>query len=247
MHDTPPSRRRAIMVLSPTAMQRIRSEPEGMILQRTEGLRLTSIDHDPVDEGLCVRDGFFAAGHLYLLSPFDTRTYVDASGAHEAFALERQHHFLRLCQALGATSLEVVDVRSIATEAEQKVGVGVEKGVAVKGSVETKRAEQLVRTLRTKHTFPGGAPDLVRAQELLDQTALSTDLEFTALLDLRRGRNPLRSHELDLTVTRSGRQQLKLAASVKVPAYAKLTMDYTTALKQREECQTRLRLRFDAD
>jgi hypothetical protein len=218
-----------------------------MILQRTEGLTLTSVDHDPANEGLFVRDGFFAAGHLYLLSPFDTRTYVDASGAHEAFALERQHHFLRLCQALGATSLEVVDVRSIATEDEQKIGVGVEKVVAVKGSVGSKQTEQLVRTLRTKHTFPGGPPDLAHAQELLDETALSGDLEFTALLDLRRGHNPLRSHEFDLTVTRSGRQQLKLAASVKVPTYAKLSVDYTTALKQREECQTRLRLRFDAD
>jgi len=203
---------------------------------------ITSSETNLEDKGLRIAEGWFEEGHIYLQSPFRNDLYVEATEASNVFAIERQNVFLQLCRALGAHSIEVLHVTRSTIESSQSIGGGVAKGVEVKAKVTTTQEDEFVRTLRTKDSFNGCAPNIALAQSILDATNLSSDLEFSTLVDLMRGDNPLKEREYELTATRSGRQQLSLGASLKVPAYAKLSVDYSTKLRTREEYQVRLRL-----
>ncbi|MFO0605023.1 MAG: hypothetical protein U0324_17720 [Polyangiales bacterium] len=221
------------------------AEPEGRVLARTQGVALLSSNSDPSSEGMRAHGGWFEEGHLYLQSPFRRELYVDAQEAQQVFAAERQAVFLRFCRALGALSIEVLRVSKSSAESARSVGVGVAKGYEAKAKMTSSQEEQFVSSLRQKDSFAGGRTDLELARSILDEVYLSTDLEFTTLLDLRSGSNPIVEREYDLTVTRSGKQQMDFAASLKVPAFAKLSVDYDTVLRVREEYQARLKIQFD--
>lgn len=240
----PPNRRRALLILHPDALRRIQTEPEGRMLVKAPGLVITSSDKNLEGDGLHTSGGWFEEGRMYLQSPFQKNFYAEATEANNIFAVERQQVFLRFCQALGLRSLEVLQVNRSTVESTQSIGGGVAKGVEIKAKTTSGQEDQFVRTLRTKDIFSGGPPDITLAERILEEVNLTADLEFSSLINLMRGINPLREREYELTVTRSGQQQLSLAASLKVPAYAKLSVDYGTKLRVREECQVRLRLVF---
>lgn len=237
-------RPRAILSLQPDAYRRMKVEPEGKVLERTQGVELVSTDTDLSPRGLQAHGGWFEQGRIYLQSPFRHDLYVDAAEAQQVFAMERQGVFLRYCRALGVQSLEVLHVTRSSSESTSTIGGGVTKGAEIKAKLTRNQEAQFVSTLRQKDTFVGGKPDFERAQSILDECGLSTDLEFTNLLELRRGSNPIVEREYEFTVTRSGQQQLQLATSLKVPSFARLSVDYGTVLRVREEYQARLKIKF---
>lgn len=214
------------------------------MLTRTQGLAIVSSDKDPASWSLQAHGGWFEEGRMYLQSPFQNHLYVEASEAHEFFAVERQRQFVRLCQALGARSIEVLNVHDVTRDATHDGGAGVKKGAEVEARVTANSKDRFTRTLRTMDVFKGAPPDLDSARRILADANLSSDSEFSCLLDLMGGTNLLREREYELTVTRSGQQQLSLAASVKVPVYAKVSVDYSSKLKVREEYQIRLKILF---
>ena len=181
---------------------------------------------------------------MYLQDPFRRNIYVEASTANDLFAIQRQRVFVKLCQLLGARSLEVKTVHVTKQEASREVDVGGGRGVEAKVQYAASTDDQLVQTLRTVNVFHGGVPDLRMALQLLEDSHLEDDHEFRSLVDLMDGPNPLREREYELTVTRSGQQQLSLAASLKVPAYARLSIDYASKLRTRTEYKVRLRIAF---
>lgn len=240
-----PRFRRALLVVTPSERERIVTDTLGRQFAATVGLAILDARSDWDSMPIRFSGGDPRPGCLFLQSPFDAGLYVGAEEAHVNFALERHRRFVRLCKILGARRVEVLRVDRLSEQATQQLsGTAGRSGFEVGASAKRVNGEELKRQLTTVDEFQGTPPDFAAARQLLADSGLRDDQEFQGLLELREGANALAQRQYKYTVTRSSKSVLALGASLKIPAYVKVTADYSAELKKVEELQLTVNVEF---
>lgn len=149
-------------------------------------------------------------GAIFVRNRFDRDQYIEMGGAYETIALSKFNEFARICQLLGARSLEVEELREI-SEAGVQTGLvnlkaGPVGGNAGGGSMQFKRVAQAVVASWTWET---GEPDQEQAELVAAQSGLRSDSMISGLLQ-QRGHlaNRLTMHDLLLDISSEAQNEI---------------------------------------
>ena len=212
-----------MFVLNQTDIDALRFEEDGPELLLNEETHI--LPYPPQQSAtLTVQDlidsGIARPGTVLIQSPFDKDIYQNSTQAVELFALDKHFYFSRLCRHLGAreVTIEQIDFKST----EDREIWSLKSDVPLRGSgggkIKNEELASFQSKLTLKDKFPGGAPDVPAARELLRKTGLLGDANMRSLLDMRQGSNKLTSRELQLNVTTETRGNLNVLANLSVPS-----------------------------
>ncbi|GAA1941556.1 hypothetical protein GCM10009775_36680 [Microbacterium aoyamense] len=166
---------------------------------------------------LLKESGQLASGTLLIQSPYDTGTYVSASEAIETFAVAKYHHFAVVASFLGARSLRVTDAKVERTAGDAKAAAKVgAKTVGVDAHLSADIASDLKAQLALETDFAGSDPDPDEALAYIREHNLLGEHSMTALVALRRGKNPVLRYQLTLDATKES--QMNIDSALKVSA-----------------------------
>jgi hypothetical protein len=240
-----PRNRRALVVIEQSVWKRLDDEPEARALLRSPEVTVLPSNLSARMLGVRVLGGDLNPNRVYLQNPFRPEHYVEAADAEGAFALDRQHHYLQLCQHLGAMEVEVLHVERLRTSQEESAAFGESKhGVGAKMTASQGIDQELQRSLQTKATFATPATDIAAASRMLSEYRLEGDAEFSHLIELRSAPNPLTAIETEYSVTSSSRSVLKLGVALKFPAVLKVDVGYQSSMRNETSIRVKTRTLF---
>ena len=234
-----PYRRKTVFVLNQTDIDALRFEKDGPELLLNEEIHILPYPPQqptPIEQDL-INSGIARPGTVLIQSPFDKDIYQNSTQAVELFALDKYFYFSRLCRYLGAREVTIKQITRKDTEKETTVSL---EGSVLRGSVDTKRENKELASLQKKlvlnDKFPGGAPDVPAARELLRKTGLLGDANMRSLLDMRQGsNNQITSREYQLNVTTETRGNLNVLTNLTVPSYLSLEAGYDRHVHEQTE------------
>lgn len=169
------------------------------------------------DEVIATREllrssGQLASGALLIHNPYDEKSYVPASEALETLAVAKYHHLAVVASLLGAQELRVTDAKverkNSDTRGAVKAGV---KGVGVEVDASMQYASELEAHLKLETDFGGSAPEPDDAMDYIRAHNLVADHSMTALVALRRGKNPVLRYQLTMDATRESQRNITSA------------------------------------
>ena len=235
-----PYRRKTVFVLNQTDIDALRFEkdgPELLLDEETYILPYPPQQSAPVVQDL-INSGIARPGTVLIQSPFDKDIYQNSTQAMELFALDKHFYFSRLCRYLGAREVTIEQIKCKKTKDETTVSL--EGSVLLRGSasakIKNKELASLQEKLVLKDKFPGGAPDVPAARELLRKTGLLGDANMRSLLDMRQGsNNQITSRELQLNVTTETQGNLNVLVNLTVPPYLSLEAGYDRHAREQTE------------
>lgn len=159
--------------------------------------------------------GQLASGSLLVQNPYDPESYVPASEAIETFAVAKYHHLAVVASLLGAREVRVTDAKverkMSDTSGAAKVGA---KGVGVEANVTTDFASELAAQLKLETDFAGSDPEPEEALAYIREHNLLGEHAMTALVALRRGKNPVLRYQLTLDATKESQRNIKSAMKI---------------------------------
>lgn len=252
MTEVPAESRRGIIVVTRSQRDILRRDDQGIdIIEDPEILTLT---FDPREDGGIVdnlrRHGLYRVGQVAIQSPYDAHIYSAPENALENFAREKALTFITLAKMLGARTVTVSNVQLV--EAGQKTHVDGEVGLAAGalGATASSRLEERIESsLKGEHLFTGGDADFGAAEELMTRAALWGDPTFRHLVDLRRGHNSLRRHEVVINGTHEATKNLDIGVRVSAPMsklrLAGLSGDFKQEVSHRYQVEIKSVVEFD--
>lgn len=246
-----PSRRRVVLVLTQHDIEKSAYENgAARALQDEE----TYVVQFPVaasdDQPLALRNitdsGLATPGRMLVQSPYDPNTYEDASLAAKRFAMDKHMHFSMLCQHLGAKEVLVKQIELKTQTGKSKLDLTAERhGVSAEVGITNEDLDSLRNELSLRQEFHGGSANIDAAEQLLRRTSLLADPGMKTLLELRRdGDNPLKTHEISLSLSSESRKRLEVAARLKIPQFVRLTADYQRVCEEQHEYKLTVVVRF---
>ncbi len=156
--------------------------------------------------------GQLASGALLIQNPYDEKSYVPASEALETLAVAKYHHLAVVASLLGAQELRVTDAKverkNSDTRGSAKAAV---KGVGVEADASMQYASELEAHLKLETDFGGSAPEPDDAMDYIRAHNLVADHSVTALVTLRRGKNPVLRYQLTMDATRESQRNITSA------------------------------------
>jgi hypothetical protein len=226
-HDA--ARRRALVVLDRHDIERCDLDSTGrQLLVSTEAHVVEwpcRRDPEPLERRLDAA-GLIRPGEVLVQSPFDANAYAREAEAIETFGLAKYTAYSRICAALGARVVEIVQIeRQSGTD---KTTVKVDGGArVVKGSasVAIEELERIEASLSLRDEFAGATADIAHAEALMDQYRLRGEGALASLVDQRRDeRNPIQTRELRTNLVAETRANLRVVGSLRVPAFLGLSV-----------------------
>ena len=244
-----PYRRKVVFVLNQAEIDALRFEeggPELLLDEETYILPYPSQQSAPVVQDL-ISSGIARPEAVLIQNPFDKDIYQNSTQAVELFALDKHLYFSKLCRYLGAREVTIKQIKC--KNIEKETTVSLEGSVPMKGSVDAKIKNKELDSLQEKlvlnDKFPGGAPDVPAARELLRKTGLLGDANMRSLFDMRQGsNNQLASRELQLNVTTETRSNLNVLADLTVPPYLSLEAGYDRHVHEQTEFTLTIKVDF---
>jgi hypothetical protein len=239
-------KRKAILVVSSHELERLEYTPQGNELLLSEQIYIfvpSHITHGSLEEKLDDR-GLLEPGTLLLQSPYDTSDYVVLDDASSTFALTKYFHFTTLCGLLGAKEVTVEQIE-VKTLAGKQIFKGSIDSLYVDGNIDVlnRTFEEMRNNIKLQSKFEGSEPDLEGAEAHLRQYRLLNDISMKSLVDQRRGRNPIKSRHLTLSLSEEFRKSLQVVNDIKVPVYADLQAQAKETRKK--VCEFALTIRVD--
>jgi hypothetical protein len=158
--------------------------------------------------------------NVLVQSNFDPDHYLEIGEAPDRLAHAKLLHTATVCQLLGATRVEVVQVER--TEASSSATWTASASATLRGSGslqgESNGLARFVRETTLTHTFAGGAAKPERAQQFLDNKGLGRDQHLGALVEMRReAGNQLVEQRIEISTVEESKRLRKLAARCKLP------------------------------
>ena len=247
LNKVQPKNRKAILVISTDALDRLEYDPEGNELLLSEQIYLlessyvtTSDLEEKLESG-----GLLEDGNLLIQSPYDNSEYVILDKAASTFALTKYLHFTTLCGLLGAKEVTVEQVE-VKTLTGKQIFKGSIDSLYADGSIEAvnKTFEEIRNNIKLKSKFGGGDPSLEEAEAHLRQYQLLNDISMKSLIDQRRGSNPIKSRELTLSLSEESKRNLQVVGDMKVPVYANLQAQIEKVSKEVYEFSLMIKVEF---
>jgi hypothetical protein len=164
-------------------------------------------------EPLRLLDRDLKPGAIFVRNRFDQDRYVEAGGAYETIALSKFNEFARICQLLGAHSLEVEELREFSEAGEQTGRIDLKAGPVGGGaSGGSKQFKRVAQTVVASWTWETGEPDQEQAEQVAEQSGLRSDAMISGLLQ-QRGHltNRLTRHDLLLDISSEAQNEISLA------------------------------------
>ena len=244
--DVPPSKRKAILILSPHDLTRLEYEPQGneLLLNEQIYLLVSDVPDSPLKSKL-ENNGLLELGNLLIQSPYDTSDYALLDKVSSVFTLAKYLHFITLCGLLGAREVTVEQVE-VKTSKGKQVFKGDVNSLYAKGNLEgeSKIFEEIRNNISSKSRFNGAQPDLEKAEAHLRQYNLLNDTSMKSLIDQRRGSNPIKSRELNLSLSEESKKSLKIISDVKIPIYVDLQAQIDQVKKEIYEFTLKIKVEF---
>lgn len=244
--EVPPKKRKAILVISSHELDRLEYTPGGNELLLNEQVHLlvpSYVTTSNLEENL-EQSGLLETGNLLIQSPYDSSDYVTLDKASSTFALTKYLHFTTLCGLLGAREVTVAQME-IKTLTGQQILKGSIDSRLTGGKVEEANGifERIINKISLRSEFGGGEPDLEEAEAHLRKYQLLNDISMRSLIDQRRGKNPIKSRELTLSLTEESEKNLQVITNIKVPVYAGLQAQIEQVKK--EVCKLTFKIRVE--
>lgn len=247
LDELPPKKRKAILVISPHELDRLEYTPNGSELLLNEQIHLlvpSYVTTSNLEEKLD-SNGFLEPGTLLIQSPYDTSDYVILDKAPSTFALTKYLHFTTLCGLLGAREVTVEQIE-VKTVAGKQVFKGSIDSPYTNGSIEVsdRTFEEIRNNIKLQSKFDGSEPNLEEAEAHLRQYQLLNDISMKSLIDQRKGKNPIKSRELTLSLSEDSKRNLQVATDIKIPVYASLQAQIEKVRKEAYEFTLMMRVEF---
>lgn len=247
LNEVPPGRRKAILVISPHKLASLEYTPEGSELLLSEQIYLL-VPSDVAASNLEKKldsSGLLEPGNLLIQSPYNNSDYVVIDKAASTFALTKYLHFTTLCGLLGAREVTVEQVE-VKTLTGKRIFKGFIDDPRANGSIEAvnRTFEEIRNNIKLKSKFGGGEPDLEAAEAHLRQYQLLDDISMKSLIDQRKGKNPIKSRELTLSLSEESKNRLQVVTDIKVPVYANLQAQIEKVRKEVYEFTLMIRVEF---
>jgi hypothetical protein len=247
LNEVLPKKRKAILVISAHELDRLEYTPEGSELLLSEQVHLlvpSDVTTTDLEEKLD-NSGLLEPGNLLIQSPYDSSDYVILDKASSIFALTKYLHFTTLCGLLGAreVTVEQIEVRTLTGKQVFRGSLG---SPYVDGKIEgvNRTFEEIRNNIKLQSKFGGGEPDLDTAEAHLRQYQLSNDVSMKSLIDQRKGKNPIKSRELTLSLSEESKRNLLAITDIKVPVYAGLQAQIEQVKKEVYEFTLTIRVEF---
>jgi hypothetical protein len=192
--------------------------------------------------------GQLASGTLWILDPYEARSYVNSTDAIQTFVVAKYHHLAVIASLLGATSMKI-DSKEVERN-RTKMGGNFRLGVKVFGSQGSGTADiekALDEQLQLETVFAGSLPDREAALEYIREHKLASDHTFTALVDMRNDRNPVREYSLMLNGTKEAQTNIQAALkiTVAVPSAVNFSGDFAMTAHSISDVKIRTTITFD--
>ncbi|MCQ4256505.1 hypothetical protein [Stutzerimonas stutzeri] len=248
--------RRAIVVLKKNDIRLVRNDPtfEGReFLYDDEAFVL---EYPPSEDYLgqskalenIVYSDLVRPGAVLVQSPYEKDSYVELERAAEVFAIEKVHHFSRLCQLLGATFVETEQVE-IKREGESSI-YGAKGNIGpVKGDVKiTATADQsLTRKFIVTTTMDGREADIDAAERFLRSKNLLGDRIMRSLIEQRAdSTNPIREQRVTLSLSNETKSTLGVVGKLNLPSKFGVSAEYKNVATRNEEYSLTLLVKFES-
>lgn len=235
LDEVPPKKRKAILVISPHELDRLDYIPEGSELLLNEQVYLlvsSYVTTSNLEEKLD-SSGLLEPGNLLIQSPYDTSDYVMLDKASPTFALTKYLHFTTLCGLLGAREVTVEQIE-VKTLAGKQIFKGSIDSPYTDGSIEAanRTFEEIRNNIKLQSKFGGGEPSLEEAEAHLRQYHLLNDISMKSLIDQRKGKNPIKSRKLTLSLSEESKKNLQVVADIRIPVYANLQAQVENVRKE---------------
>lgn len=247
LDEVPPKKRKAILIISPDEYARLKYTPGGSDLLLSEQIHLLVPSYLPTSdlEEKLDGSGLLESGTLLIQSPYDTSDYVILDKASSTFALTKYLHFTTLCGLLGAREVTVEQIE-FKTLAGKQIFKGSIDSRYIDGSIEAvnRTVEEIRNNIKLQSKFSGGEPDLEEAEAHLRQYQLLNDISMKSLIDQRKGKNPIKSRELTLSLSEESKRNIQVVTDIKVPVYANLQAQIEKVRKEVYELTLMIRVEF---
>lgn len=219
LDDTPPERRRVLMVLTEEAARLARRDPDLQdLLDNPEAMLLTIPPaHTKAPPGSVLdrlrQSNRLRPGALLVQSPFDVNHYEAADRALADFAVAKFMLLTRLCSLLGATKVTTEHVNSERRKTTTKgKAAGKGKVADAHATLDHDLVDSVKSRLQLTDEFKGGPPQIDAARAFLRERSLEYDEELSSLVALREADNSLSSRQISISLTRDSTENLKIAA-----------------------------------
>ena len=212
--DTRPN----IVVLSRDDYNRTRMEsPQLLVDPVTRFVALPLRPPDTEDPALVTLASELRPSTILLRNTFGSGAYLDAAAAYELISLAKFNLFAHVCQILGASRLEVNEVREVDDHGEVKGSMKL-KGSAAKGSgtLRTDTSKKVAGSINATWVWQSGVGDAERAHAYAVAEHIIGDPVIAGLIQQRRfSGNELSEHTLELNITSEAQRAIKGALEIK--------------------------------
>ncbi|GAB1823788.1 hypothetical protein [Herbidospora sp. RD11066] len=155
-------------------------------------------------------------GAFLIRNHWDADTYVEATQAYERIAVAKFNLVAEICQMLGATRLEVGELREVTEDGKTGGTLNLStKAVtaSVNGASESMR--RVAQSIKASWTWRGADPATDAAAEHARREGIHNDPVVRSLIKQRRfPGNVLEEHSLDLDVSSEALREMSGAAQV---------------------------------
>jgi hypothetical protein len=228
MQDFPEShvKRRAVIVLNQSDIETCRYDlppDDRSFLYSEEAFVLPTSTTSSAGDCLALANIFDADqarhGAILIQSPYDRDVYSELSEAKEVFSMEKMRHFIRLCQILGASKVEL---KQVDITKEGRTSTFDVKGQTTFATAdiktETAISNVLTNMFSISSSYSGGDPDIEEAERYLRKNQLWNDSVLRGLVE-QRGHinNPIRDQNICINLTREANKSLSVAANLNLP------------------------------
>jgi hypothetical protein len=241
-----PKKRKAILVISQHDLERLEYMPEGNELLLSEKVYLftpSDITTDSLEEKLDSK-GLLESGNLLIQSPYDYSDYVMLDKAPSTFALAKYLHFTTLCGLLGAKKVVAEQIEVKTLTGKQIFKGSLDNPYNAKVEAVNRTFEEIRNNIKLQSTFDGCEPDLEAAEAHLRNYQLSNDISLKSLIDQRKGKNPIKTRELTLSISEESRRSILAITDIKFPVYANLQAQVEQVKKEGYEFTLTIRVEF---
>lgn len=248
--------RRAIVVLKKNDIRLVRNDPTFKDRDFLYDDEAFVLEYPPNEDYLgqskalenIVYSDLVRPGAVLVQSPYEKDSYVELERAAEVFAIEKVHHFSRLCQLLGATFVETEQVE-IKRQGESSI-YGAKGNIGpVKGDIKISATadQSLTRKFIVTTTMDGREADIDAAERFLRSKNLLGDRVMRSLIEQRAdSTNPIREQRVTLSLSNETKSTLGVVGKLTLPSKFGVSAEYQNIATRNEEYSLTLLVKFES-
>lgn len=137
-------------------------------------------------------------------------SYFEAAMAYEHISLSKFNIFANVCQMLGASRLEVLEIREVADTGRVQASIDFRADVLRgDGSLESDSLRRLAQAIRGEWVWKSGGGNVGAAEVYATREGILTDPVISNLIHQRAfAASPLTEHTLELDISSEARREI---------------------------------------